>query len=136
MTPELTWLTLSAVLAASLWIPYIVGVNTMEPAAEPAPSPFYRPPDLSEMPAWVHRAHRAHLNMIETLVPFAAVVLVAHIAGVTTGATVAAAVVFFWLRLAHAVGMISGWARMPMRPLLFTASWACTLVVAGAVLTA
>lgn len=135
MTTELIWLTLTTILAASLWIPFVVGVNTMETAGE-APSPFYRPPDLSEMPAWVHRAHRAHLNMIETLVPFAAIVLIAHVAGVSNGVTVGATVVFFWLRAAHAVGMISGWATMPARPLIFTASWLCTLAVAGAVLTA
>ena len=137
MTTELTWLTLSAILGASLWIPYIVGVNTMKPADAPAgPSPFHRPPDLSQMPAWIHRAHRAHLNMLETLVPFAIVVLIAHVAGVSGGVTVAATVAFFWLRVAHAAGMIAGRAGMPLRPLLFTASWLCTLVVAAAVLTA
>ncbi|MEM0937366.1 MAG: MAPEG family protein [Pseudomonadota bacterium] len=134
MTPELFWLTLSTLLAASLWIPFIVGVNMM-PATD-GPSPFHRPPDIRAMPPWIHRAYRAHLNMIETLVPFAAMVLIAHVAGISSSATLAATVAFFWLRLAHAVGMITGWAGMPLRPLIFTASWVCTLVVAGAVLTA
>ena len=131
MTPELTWLSLSALLAASLWIPYIVGVNTT-PA--PGAADFARPPDLSGFVPWVHRAHRAHLNMIETLAPFAVVVLVAHLAGVSNAATVWAAIAFFWLRVAHAVGMISGLAGFPIRPILFTASWLCTLAIGVATL--
>ncbi|MFZ5962895.1 MAPEG family protein [Thalassococcus sp. BH17M4-6] len=132
MTPELTWLTLTAILAASLWIPYIVGVNKY-PAATDA---FARPAPLSDFPAWVHRAHRAHLNLIEQAVPFAIVVIVAHLAGVSNTVTVWAAAAFFWLRLAHAAGMITGVARMPLRPLIFTAGWLCILAIAAAVLIA
>ncbi len=131
MSIELTYLVFTALLAASLWIPFIVGVN-MIPAD--GPPDFSRPPDLSRMPAWVHRAHRAHLNMIETIVPFAAVVLIAHVAEVSTTVTVAAAIAFFWLRVAHAVGMISGLAGFPVRPIIFTASWACTVAIGVAVL--
>ena len=125
MTPELTWLTLSALLAACLWIPYIVGVNT-EPQDH---SDFTRPPNLAAMRPWVHRAWRAHQNLLETLIPFAAVVLVAHLAGVSTQVTLWATVAFFWLRVIHAAGMISGLARFPLRPIIFTASWLCTLAV-------
>ncbi|MEO0991940.1 MAG: MAPEG family protein, partial [Pseudomonadota bacterium] len=62
MTAELFWLTLTAILAASLWIPFIVGVN-MNPVD--GQDNFLRPPDLTAYPDWVHRAHRAHLNLIE-----------------------------------------------------------------------
>lgn len=126
MTTELFYLALTALLAASLWIPYIVGVSMhpVDPMAD-----FVRPPDLRQFPPWVHRAHRAHLNLIETALPFAALVLVAHSAGVSTGVTVAAAIAFFWLRVAHAVGMVTGLARFPVRPMLFTASWLCSLAI-------
>lgn len=133
MTTELVYLTLTMILAASLWIPYIVGVNTM-PQAEG--DPFARPGDLTAMPAWVHRAHRAHLNMIETATPFAVLVLLAHSLSVSTAVTALAAALFFWLRVAHAIGMISGYARFPLRPILFTLSWLCTLVIAWQVLVA
>lgn len=93
MTTELTWLTLSALLAASLWIPFIVGVNIAPGMATQAP--FRRPPDMTVLPDWVQRANRAHLNMIETLVPFAAVVLIAHVAGVSSQVTVWAEIAFF-----------------------------------------
>ena len=130
MTPELFWLTLTAVLASALWIPFIVGVNGEERDF----TDFTRPPDLSLMRPWVHRAFRAHQNLLETIIPFAAVVLVAHVAGVSTQVTIWATVAFFWIRLAHAIGMITGLAVFPVRPIIFTASWACTLAVAGAVL--
>lgn len=42
MTTELLWLTLTAILAASLWIPYIVGVNTT--TYEGKDAEFVRPP--------------------------------------------------------------------------------------------
>ncbi|MBM7069434.1 MAPEG family protein [Actibacterium sp. 188UL27-1] len=73
--------------------------------------------------------------MLETLIPFATVVLIAHMAGISTGVTVAASVAFFWLRVGHAVGMISGLARFPIRPIIFTASWLCTVVIAFVLLT-
>ena len=60
MTIELTWLVYTAILAGSLWIPYIVGVNITE--FEGKSTLFYRPPDNSKMQAWVHRSFRAHLN--------------------------------------------------------------------------
>ena len=88
------------------------------------------------MVPWIHRAHRAHLNAIETRAPFAAIVLVAHAACVSTPLTAAAAIAFFRLRLAHAADMIAGWAGFPLRPLLFWASWLCTLAIAAALLTA
>ena len=65
MTPtlptELGILTCLAIFAASLWIPYIVGVNT-ETVQQDA---FERPGNLRALRPWVHRAHRAHLNLIE-----------------------------------------------------------------------
>ena len=126
MTTELIYLIATMMLAASMWIPYIVGIN-MTPGGGPAD--FTRPPDLHVMPAWVHRAHRAHLNLLETATPFAALIILAHVLEVSTTVTVAASVAFFWLRVAHAVGMISGLANFPLRPIIFSASWLCTLAV-------
>ncbi len=131
MNTELIYLTLTMVLAASLWIPYIVGVN-MHP--QTGVDDFARPPPLSGFPPWVHRAHRAHLNMIETAMPFAALVLLAYSMDISNGWTIWAAIVFFWVRVAHAAGMISGWARFPVRPIIFTVSWLCTLVFAWQIL--
>ena len=133
MTIELTYLTLAAMLTTSLWIPYIVGVNK-NPVSDV--DGFHRPAPLGAFPAWVHRAHRAHLNHLETLAPFAIVVLIAHLANVSSTVTVVASVAFFWLRAPHAVGMIAGFARMPLRPILFTAAWVCILAIGVATLLA
>jgi uncharacterized MAPEG superfamily protein len=132
MTTELTWLICTAVLAASLWIPYIVGINITE--FEGKNTIFVRPPDNSKMEPWVHRSHRAHLNLLEQLLPFAIIVLIGAIAKVSTPVTVWCSIAFFWLRVAHAIGMIAGLARSPIRPLIYVAGWIATLVFAWQVL--
>lgn len=131
MSVELIYLTLTALLAASLWIPFIIGVNTQTVKDM---SDFTRPPDLSDLPPWIHRAWRAHLNLIEQFLPFAVIVLIAHLQGVSTGVTVWASVAFFWIRMAHAAGMITGVARFPVRPVIFTAGWVCILLIGWQVL--
>lgn len=130
---ELAMLALLAGLAASLWIPYIVGVN-MHP--QEGRDPFDRPPSLSEFPAWVHRAHRAHLNLLEQFLPFAVLVLLIHQIGAYSPLTYWTTIVFATLRVLHAVGMISGVVRFPARPLLFVGGWLCCLMLVYAVSTA
>lgn len=82
------------------------------------------------MRPWVHRAFRAHQNMLETFISFAAVVLIAHVAGLNTTVTAMAVAVFFLTRVIHAAGMISGIAIIPIRPMKFSVSYLCTLAVA------
>ncbi len=127
MTTELTYLMLTAVLAASLWVPYIVGVNMQTGDGRPD---FTRPGDPASLPPWVHRSWRAHLNLLEQMMPFAVIVLIAHVLEISTTVTSMAAVVFFWLRVAHAVGMISGLAGFPLRPIIFSAGWITILIFA------
>ena len=132
MTTELRWLLFTAVFAASLWIPYIVGVNVTD---FPGKSElFVRPPDPGKMKPWVHRALRAHLNLLEQLPPFAIVVLVGAVTRVSTPVTAWCAVLFFWIRVAHAIGYVSGLARAPVRPLLYVSGWVVTLTYAWQVL--
>lgn len=129
---ELGVLTCLMILAASLWIPYIVGVNKSEIAGDP----FDRPSDLRAFPAWVHRAHRAHLNLLEQALPFAVLVLVLNAVSGFSALTYWTAIAFFWLRVAHAIGMISGLARSPLRPMIFVSGWLCILLLAYAVFAA
>ena len=58
MPTELLILGVLAIMAASLWIPYIVGVNTAPEGSITADAPdgFIRPPDPSYQREWVHRA--------------------------------------------------------------------------------
>lgn len=129
MTTELFCLMLTSLLAASLWIPFIVGVN-MTPATEGAPNPFISPPDPLKMKPWIARSYRAHQNLLEQFLPFAVIVIVAHILGVSTEMTKWACIVFLGLRVMHASGMITGVARLPIRPLIFTAGYVAILVLA------
>lgn len=125
MTLELHVLLASAVFTASVWIPYIVGVNKTPYGGEA--DTFSRPPNPALMEPWVHRAHRAQANLVEHFAPFAAIVLMAMILGVSNVWTVGCAFAFLALRVLHAWGMIGGWARFPSRPALFTAGWAVTV---------
>lgn len=134
MTIELTWLVYTAILAASLWIPYIVGANVTE--FEGKDRLFERPPDMSKMAPWVHRCYRAHLNLLEQLLPFSLIVIVGALAKISTPITVWCAILFFWLRAAHAIGMITGLARFPIRPLIYVSGWIVTLVYAWQILLA
>ncbi|MCV3270432.1 MAPEG family protein [Roseobacter sinensis] len=130
---ELSVVIWLALFAASLWIPYIVGVN-MHP--QQGVDDFARPPPLVGFPEWVHRAHRAHLNLLEQLVPFAVLVLVVDRLDGFSALTQWTAIIFLCLRVAHAIGMISGLARFPLRPILFTGGWLCCLVMGYAAYTA
>jgi len=68
---------------------------------------------LPEITGWGGRAARAHCNMLENLVLFASLVLVAVVAGKTNDMTLLGAQLFFWARLAYAAIYIAGiiWVR-------------------------
>ena len=52
--------------------------------------------NMPEMPGWAGRAERAHRNMLESLVLFAVLVLVARALNISTDTTVLGAQLFFW----------------------------------------
>jgi uncharacterized MAPEG superfamily protein len=134
MTIELFWLMMTAILASSLWIPFVIGVNSGPELGNDVPDYFIVPPDpLKERP-WVARSYRAHQNLLEQFGPFAVIVLVGFVLQVSTPVTIWCSIIFFWLRVAHAIGMITAWARLPWRPLIFTAGWVVTMVYAWAVI--
>src|SRR5260370_41789337 len=56
--------------------------------------------DLPDMVGWAGRARRAHLNMIENLVLFAALALIAAVAGKANATTAMGAMIFFWAPIA------------------------------------
>jgi len=77
---------------------------------------------LPELTGWAGRATRAHRNMLENLVLFAALVIVAHMAGVANDTTILGAQIFFWARVAYALVYLIGipWVR--------TGVWAVSMV--------
>ena len=68
---------------------------------------------LPEIKGWGGRAARAHRNMLENLVLFAALVLVAAVAQKTNDMTLLGAQIFLWARVAYAVVYVIGlpWVR-------------------------
>jgi uncharacterized MAPEG superfamily protein len=73
------------------------------------------------VPLWGRRADRTYLNAVEAFAPFAAVVIVAHLAGKANAMTAFWAAWFFWMRLAHALVYLTG---IPyIRTLVFTAGY-------------
>ena len=73
MTTELFWLTLTMGLAASLWLPFIILVNTTA-AGTAVDNGLARYTDMGRA---AQLANRAHLNLLEQGMPFAALVLLA-----------------------------------------------------------
>ncbi len=69
--------------------------------------------NLPSTVGWVARAQRAHRNMLENLVLFAALVIITKLAGASNEMTVLGSQLFFWGRAAYAVIYIVGipWIR-------------------------
>jgi uncharacterized MAPEG superfamily protein len=132
MSTELWYLFLTSVLLAVLWIPFIVGqvLNKGLLTAED----YAHLRDPNDFPDWVRRANRAHINLVEQFGPFAGLVIVAHLAGISNGTTALAAAVFFWARIAHAVIFWSGTGIIMARTLIFTVAWLSLMVLAWQIL--
>ena len=104
MTTDLTMLALTALLTFVLAFPRVVSLiltKGLPIAAGNRDEPF-------ELQAWAERAGRAHRNALENLPIFAALVLVAHVAGASNDTTAMGATLFFWGRVAHAAVYIAG----------------------------
>ena len=127
MKTELVYLLLTAILTGVLWIPVVIGYGSSRGAPTPT---TYRTAPTSPLPDWVNRANRAHLNAVENLAPFAAVVLIAHAVGLSTSTTQACAAVFFYARLAHAVIHMSGFGLLMARTVAFTVAWVAFMIYA------
>ena len=75
LTTELRLLTYTAFICLLLWVPYVLGVIRTRGLVRAVGYPSGIADDL---PPWAQRAERAHMNLVENLAPFAALVLVAH----------------------------------------------------------
>ena len=118
MTVELTLLVWSAVLTVVLAV--IGATGAMLQVGLPVLAGNRQ--TMPEITGWAGRAMRAHRNMLENLILFAIVVLVAKAIGVSNNMTVLGAEVFVAGRVAHAVLYIIG------VPWLRTAAFAVSLV--------
>src|SRR5438046_9854023 len=111
MTSDRVMLPASAVLSGALVLPEGRAMWTLWPVREVRGNRDAPPP----LPPWAERARRAQRNMLENFPHFAALVLVANVAGLANYQTGLGATMFFWARLMHAVVYITGiwWLRAP-----------------------
>jgi uncharacterized MAPEG superfamily protein len=122
MTTDLRYLAYTAILTAALWIPYVVAQVMTNGFLAP---PNYVDPTPRPVPLWGKRADRTYLNAVEVFAPFAALVIVAHLAGKANALTAFWTICFFWLRLAHAVVYLLG---VPyVRTVIFTLGFVCVV---------
>ena len=128
MKTELFYLALVTAFTALLWVPYILDRiavwGLMDAVGYPA-NPKPQSP-------WAQRLIKAHYNAIENLAVFAALVLVAHAAGISNAAIATSAMVYFWARVVHALAYTFGipWVRT----LAFTVGFFAQAVVAWQIL--
>ena len=122
MSADLKYLAFTAILTASLWIPYVVcQVMTNGPLTPPN----YVDPTPRPLPPWGKRADRTYINAVETFAPFAALVIALHLAGKANPTTAFWATSFFWLRLAHAAVYLLG---LPyVRTIIFTLGYVAVI---------
>ena len=125
MTTELTMLILSVgLLMLTLLIQASAGILSNGLMAQAG--------SLDELPekrVFHARVTRLRDNMIENLLMFAPVVLVAQAMGVSNDMTILGAQLFFFSRLAHAVIYLM--AVPLVRPVAFAVAWAGIILIAS-----
>lgn len=125
MDTQLTYLAWSSFLCIVLWLPYV-----LERIQSQGLKAVLNYPENPAAPAvWAQRAQRAHLNLVENLPAFAALVIIAHLIGVDAGS---GAALFFWARVVQAIVHILGISYV--RTLAFAASWVGMLIIFFSVL--
>ena len=118
MGPELKYLLFSVlltfvqVLIAAAAANQVVGLTTLAGNRD----------DLPTYTGFAGRAKRAHLNMLENMVLFSALVLIAVVAQKTNAMTALGAMIFFWARLLYAVIYLIG------IPWLRTVAWFASVI--------
>ena len=113
MSEELFWLSMTALLTGVIWMPYTVerilriGLFPAVGYAKESGSAGFAQSE-EKPPVWAVRAHAAHRNAVETFPVFAALVIVANLAGIGAGMVAVAAQIYFWGRLAHFIFYVLG----------------------------
>ena len=130
MTTELYWLTLTVLMTALFWVPYILdrlAVRGVWPALSDTQPEGGGPHSL-----WAQRAIKAHQNGVENLAIIVPAVLIAHLLNISSPATKMAVVVYFFARLVHFLVYLAG---VPVvRTLAFTVGWLAQIVIIASIL--
>ena len=92
MKLELYWLLATLIMTALFWVPYV-----LNRIGELGLWPTLANPNMEIKPksGWAVRMINAHKNAVENLVIFAPLILMVHIAGISSPVTVSAAMIYF-----------------------------------------
>ena len=129
MSVELEMLVWVATLTLLMWVPYVLSgiINDGLVAA------LKWQGDEKQRFLWAERAKRAHYNSIENLIPFAIIVIIAHLTNISNEATTSAATAYFWLRAIHYIFYTAGISFM--RTLAFIGSWLAQICIVFQILS-
>lgn len=129
LSAELFWLTLTIMMTALIWMPYIVN-RLIEHS--PWPALTNPQPDLRPKAQWAERLMRAHDNAVENLVIFAPLVMIVQMTGSATTTTATACMLYFFTRLSHILLYTLG---IPFfRTVAFFIGFLCQMVLALSIL--
>ena len=128
MKTELLYLVYVTVLTGLLWVPYILDRVATWGLTAAVGSPD-NPPAQSP---WARRLMKAHMNNVENLVVFAALVLAAVALGKSNSAIATAAMVYFWARVVHVLAYT--FAVPWVRTLAFTVGFLAQAAIAWQIL--
>lgn len=126
MSGDLQMLVWVAVLCVLQAFPYTLAMIAKQ---GPIRAMSYPQPRDEELPEWAKRSKRAHLNLVENIAPFAALVIAAQLMNASNDTTALGAAIFFWARLVQAV------AHTLAIPFLRTVSWFVSLAGMVVILT-
>lgn len=129
LSTELFWLTLSILMTALIWVPYIVN-RLIEHS--PWPALMNPQPDLRPKAQWAERLMRAHDNAVENLVIFAPLVLTLHVTGASTTMTATACMVYFFARISHL--LLYAFGVPLLRTVAFFIGFLCQMVLGLSIL--
>ncbi|MBI5460948.1 MAG: MAPEG family protein [Gammaproteobacteria bacterium] len=98
LSDEVYWLSLTLLMTAVMWVPYILN-RIVEQGGLAA---LWDPYGITTTKfAWAERMMRAHENAVENLVVFAPLVLLIEIADLNSPLSATACMVYFFARLTH-----------------------------------
>ena len=130
LTTELYWLTLTVLMTALMWVPYILN-RIREQGITFA---IWDPQGETKTECmWAERMMRSHKNAVENLIVFTPLVLIIQINQLNNELTALACLVYFFARLIHFIVLSFG---IPfIRGLIFMVGVASQLILAFTILS-
>ncbi|MCF6262453.1 MAG: MAPEG family protein [Xanthomonadales bacterium] len=130
MKNEIFWLVSTIIVSSLFWVPYI-----LDRIFEHKLIPALRNPNRDSRPKsqWANRLMYAHENAVENMVLFAPLVILVLYLDLSTSATITAAMIYFYARVAHVLLYTFG---VPyLRTLAYFVGWLAQLYLAIIVLS-